>query len=533
MSKFNRSDARPNVTSAVKTEAVATGRTHEGAPGFARDVRSELFLLAVSNMVGEKTFYEGAGDRDSRFVQLVHQAVQFDPDWTAQMLLWLRGDGNMRSASIVGVAEYVRAFLKLGYKSESTKLRLRQLVAGVLQRADEPGELLGYWTSNYGRNIPKPIKRGVADAVQRLYTQRNLIKYDAGDSKGYRFGDVLELVHPSPAGDKPYQGDLFKHAIDRRHGRDTEIPEELTILRKREGIMKMAPTGRRAWLQHLDRGQELSEAGMTWEALSGWLGGPMDKLAWESIIPSMGIFALVRNLRNFDQAGVSDKAAQKVISQIADPEVIARSRMFPFRFLSAYRAAPSLRWSYPLEQAVNFSLGNVPALPGKTLILVDQSGSMFSRVSDKSQVEQAELAAIFGSALALRAKDATLVQYGSSAEVVKANKGDSLLTVTKRFTCQGGTETAKFLKQYYQGHDRVILVTDEQAWGYYGGTPGDQIPKTVPLYTWNLVGYRHGHESSGQKNRHAFGGLTDQAFKIIPMIEAGRNGTWPWETASQ
>jgi hypothetical protein len=39
-----------------------------GAPGYPRDAKGELFLLAVSNMVGEDTFYEASGARDSRFV---------------------------------------------------------------------------------------------------------------------------------------------------------------------------------------------------------------------------------------------------------------------------------------------------------------------------------------------------------------------------------------------------------------------------------------------------------------------------------
>jgi len=41
-------------------------RTFEGAPGFVREPKLELFLLAVSNMVGEDTFYEAASDRDAR-----------------------------------------------------------------------------------------------------------------------------------------------------------------------------------------------------------------------------------------------------------------------------------------------------------------------------------------------------------------------------------------------------------------------------------------------------------------------------------
>ena len=52
------------------------------------------------------------------------------------------------------------------------------------------------------------------------------------------------------------------------------------------------------------------------------------------------------------------------------------ARQFPIRFLSAFKEAPSLRWAWPLEQALQHSLANVPQLPGRTLVLVDVSGSM-------------------------------------------------------------------------------------------------------------------------------------------------------------
>ncbi|MFO7251854.1 MAG: TROVE domain-containing protein, partial [Actinomycetes bacterium] len=55
MAKFNKIGVKASATSPVRTEQVPSVRTHEGAPGYARDAKSELFLLAVSNMVGEDT----------------------------------------------------------------------------------------------------------------------------------------------------------------------------------------------------------------------------------------------------------------------------------------------------------------------------------------------------------------------------------------------------------------------------------------------------------------------------------------------
>ncbi|GII04033.1 hypothetical protein [Planobispora takensis] len=143
-------------------------------------------------------------------------------------------------APIVAALEAVRARLAAGEQGMN-----RQLVDSVLQRADEPGEAPAYWTSRHGRAIPKPVKRGVADAVARLYTERGLLKYDT-DSRGYRFGDVIDLVHPAPdAGRRPWQGDLFAHALDRRHKRDKPIPESLRMLRARAELPAVPVTERR------------------------------------------------------------------------------------------------------------------------------------------------------------------------------------------------------------------------------------------------------------------------------------------------
>src|SRR5206468_2525719 len=89
------------------------------------------------------------------------------------------------------------------------------------ERPDEPAEALGYWMQRYGRNIPAAVKRGVARAAQRLYTERSALKYD-GESRAIRMGDVLELTHPKPKTQE--QSRLFAYLLDIRHH-----PNELRV----------------------------------------------------------------------------------------------------------------------------------------------------------------------------------------------------------------------------------------------------------------------------------------------------------------
>src|SRR5215469_10479416 len=343
MSKFNTSTARPAAGRGPITSTTSPlGRTYEGGPGHAHDAKSELFLLAVANFVGEDTFYEKAAGRDRRYTDLVHAVATTDPQWTARFLRWLRADANMRSASLVAALEAAKAMLGADVSGG------RQIVNSVLQRADEPGEALAYWTATYGRTVPKPVKRGIADAVARLYTQRSLLKYDT-DSHAFRFADVIDLVHPTPAADKQWQGELFAHALDRRHGRDTDTPASLTALAANTTLRHTAADDPAVLLDP----DALARAGMTWEDALSLAGSTLDKAQlWTALIPTMGYMSTLRNLRNFDEAGVSDEVASQVAAKLADPAQVSRSRQFPYRFLAAYEQAPSLRWGPALDSAL-------------------------------------------------------------------------------------------------------------------------------------------------------------------------------------
>jgi hypothetical protein len=526
MPKFDQLARRPATTGPIGTTGEQTA-TAEGGTGWVRDVKSELFLLAVTNLVSEDTFYESGKQRDNRFAALVHQATREDPDWTARLIRWLRADANMRSASVVAAAEYAKA----GGPNP------RAVVASALQRADEPGEFIAYWHAKYGRTLAGGKQRGVADAVARLYTERAALKYD-GTSHAYRLGDVVELVHPTPTA--PWQADLFRYLIDRRHNRDEpRITDRLETIQMRAGLEKMPVDQRRAMLSMPSADLTFQMAGMTWESLSGWLQGPMDRQAWEAVIPSMGYMALLRNLRNFDEQGVSDEVAQKVAAKLADPAEVAKSRQFPLRFLSAFKAAPSLRWSWPLEQAVQHSLANVPALPGRTLILVDLSGSMWSPLSARSELQRWEAAALFGFALALRAQSADTYVYGSSYQRIDPPMASSLLTLIGRMQGMGGTDTFGTLAHTYGGHDRVVILTDEQAhtpgfssafhYGYSNTVDPESILRQVqgPIITFNLAGYRAAHLEAGA-NRVTVGGLTDQGFRMLDLLDKRARGDWPF-----
>lgn len=489
--------------------------TYEGGLGFGRDAKSELFTLGISNLVGENTFYEDAASRDSRFADLVRVVTEEDPSWVRQFAVWLREDMHLRSVPIVTAAEYVAAGGEHG----------RSLAAAVCQRPDEPAELLAYWFQTRGRKIPAPLKRGLADAVTRLYSERAALKYD-GKGKAWRMGDVIELVHPKPSTSK--QSQLFKYLIET--GKDREmiaIGDDLEMLRLRAALDALPVEARRVTLRDSDA---LAMAGMTWEALPAWLGGAMDAAAWEAIIPSMGYMALLRNLRNFEEAGVSAATLSQVAAKLADPEEVARSKQFPIRFLSAWLANPTMTFGPALERALELSVQNIPSLPGRSLILVDCSGSMWgTNYSERSQTKPYQTAGIFGLALAKRAASAEIFAYGTKSVPLVVGPQASILRTMESLPDLGGTRTWQTVTERYSGHDRVIILTDEQA--FYAHPSYDNLPDIPKVFTFNLQGYKVAHAEE-RPGWHTFGGgLTDAAFRLLAVLDRGRDAGWPWESS--
>lgn len=492
-----------------------TGLTHEGAAGYARTPRAELFLAAVTEMAEDK-FYESAEQRQARISKLVKTVIAEVGGWTwiCELVTWLRKEAGMRSASIIVAAEAVAAGPE---KCLPTK---RDLVSVACQRADEPAEFLGYWLANKGRKLPAAVKRGIADAAVRLYNEYTALKYD-GQSRAIRMADVIELTHPKPKDE--VQAALFKYLIDNRHNRDEFNLELLPKINLDKKLLALDPADRGPYLP------EAMTAGWSWERVAGWLPGGLTDEVWEEIIPTMGYMATLRNLNNFSKAGISKTSVDLVNERLANPEAVAKSLQFPYRFLSAWMHTEAMEYASALEAAANLSVSNIPEFEGRTLIVIDTSGSMQSPVGgDRSKIQCVDAAALFGYALALKNHGKVdLVMFAdTSAELHQPKKNASLLRSVQSFRKQVGrvgysTQTWAAIKRHYNGHDRVIVLTDEQSHDR-GKNPG------CFMHFFNLTGYRYGTAPKDPRT-FAYGGFTDAMFSTLPLLEKGVAQRWPWE----
>lgn len=511
-------------TAPVRTKAQRT-QTYNADEAYVRDAKSELFVLAV-NFMGEQeqTYYESGDARQDRFVKLIHQVTSEDPEWMQQFIPWLRNDAFMRTASAVAAAEYVAARGPHG----------AAVIESAAKRADEPGEILGYWLAKYGRKLPMALKRGLARASNKLYNEFNALKYD-GVGRGVRMGDVIELTHPVPRDNA--QSVLFEYLLDRRHHPD-EIRAEVAALPMIDNnrALRVVPADERREKLRYAGAEILQASGFTWESLSEWLPGGMDAEAWEFAISQMGFMALLRNLRNFDQAGISDVTVKPIIDKFTDPGAVAKSMQFPYRFYSAYKNVVTNRWAHALDTALDLSCSNIPKLSGKSLVLIDLSGSMCATLSAKSEVQNWEAATIFGVAQFRAAGfSGDLVGFGTDNEAVLMSKGMSILKGVEKVRALQtsgrlgwSTNMWNALSRHYSGHDRVLIFTDEQADRHFARQTILERVK-APIYFWNLGGYRPAVVEMGTNGRYEMAGLSDATFRQIALLEQFRDAGWPWQ----
>jgi hypothetical protein len=513
--------------SALKTTDERT-LTHEGAPAYAKDARTELFTLAVTSMTAEDTFYESAYQRDSRLRGLVQQLTAEDPGFVQRLVPWLRNTANMRSAPIVIAAEYALA----------NGPHRRRVIDSAMARADEPAEFIGYYMKVTGRKtLPAGIQRGVADAVQRLYNEWSALKYDSG-YHDLRMGDVIELVHPRSENNQ--QGELYQWLLDRRHNPSnvraniTKLPviqsraniEAVEIEQRREVLRAVSGNSPLASPEVVDMAKEaFAIAGITWEYLSGWLPGGMDAEAWESVVPHMGYMALLRNLRNFDEAGISDEARAHVKTILENPDNVAASRQFPYRFWSAWNATQSVEWGSTLEKALKLSCQNIPDFDGTTIVFVDVSGSMDQTVSEKSKVRNCDVAALFGAAAFERnPKTTRVVKFGTYSKEVTPGQRGSILRHMENFRGNDGVGHATYLSRavddHYRDEDRVVVFTDEQT--HDGGASG----RAKFTHYFDLAGYRSSPDKIGVDGTFMYGGFTDATFRQMKLNELIRTSDW-------
>jgi hypothetical protein len=316
------------------------------------------------------------------------------------------------------------------------------------------------------------VKKGLAAAFPK-FDEYQLAKYDRGGPIKLR--DVLFLSHAKP--------------------RDAA----------QAGVWKKLVWGRLATPD-------------TWEvalSASGKEGeGANKREAWERLLheQKLGALALLRNLRNMREAGVDEVL---VIEALA---MMNASRVLPFRFLAAARHVP--HWEEALERAMLKSVAEQPKLPGRTIVLVDVSGSMTAPLSKRSEMQRTDAA--YGLAVLVREIGEKVGVYSFSDRVVEvpARRGFALRDAIDASQPHNGTFLGSAVEwlnksvRYSERYDRLIVITDEQA--------HDSVPAPKGKgYVINVASYKNG---VGYGKWTHIDGWSEAVIEYIRTLEEPGNG---------
>jgi len=323
------------------------------------------------------------------------------PEAVAALAVEARENMKLRHAPLLLVREMAR--------HKTHRERVARTLAQVIQRADELAEFVAIYWKDGKTPLSAQVKKGLAQAFLK-FDEYQLAKYDR--SGPIRLRDVLFLCHAKPRDSE--QAALWKRLV--------------------EGELRTPDT----WEVALSSGADKREA-------------------WERLLRErkLGALALLRNLRNMKQAAVDEAL---VLDGIA---AMNTSRVLPFRFLAAARYAP--QWEEDLEAAMLKSLKEQEKLPGRTVLLVDVSGSMISALSGRSEMLRTDAA--YGLAILLReiCKKAIVFTFSDNLVEVPPRRGFALRDALDSSQPHSATYLGKALEKIGEPYDRIIVITDEQA----------------------------------------------------------------------
>ena len=446
-------------------------RNLAGGKAYKESDEMQLASLLLTSF-GDDKHYQKEKDIYSQLEQLIEAC---DKEFVAKAIIYARKQFGMRTITHIASSMLAKHIGGMEWGS--------RFFDKVINRVDDKTEIVACHFSRK-QKLTNAMKKGFSSALGR-FDDYQLAKYK-GENKAVKLVDLVNLVHPKET--------------ERNNG---------AIGRLINGELKSFDT----WES------ELSAVGDDVEA---------KKVVWHRLLDEnkLGYFALLRNLRNIIQ--LNDKTLKnKALNALLNESAIKKSLVLPFRFSTAYDEMSKIDSDAmrAVSKACEIACSNVPKLDGKTLIALDVSGSM-------SSCRVADIASLF-TAVLLKSTDCDLITFADDAKYRIVNPDDSVMTIKNatRYAC-GGTNFESVFRVANKKYDRVILLSDMQAWVqdfWYAKSPKAAYERykrefNVPnckLYSFDLAGY--GTMQMPQQDVYCLAGFSDKIFDIMKLVESDKN----------
>lgn len=449
--------SRFNQTVSTKTVNLAGGQS------YTQSDKMQFASILLTSFLKDK-FYESSNETIQRIDSLMNS---IDPLFAAKAAVYARTVYGMRSVSHLVAARIARKVKGAEWS--------KNFFEKVVHRPDDMTEILSCYLQEK-LPVPNALKKGFAKAFEK-FSPYQLAKYRM-EGKGVSLVDIVNLVHPKSS----------------------------------EGLAKLV----RGELKSTD----------TWESKLTATKGDAEKKAdaWKDLIKEkkIGYFALLRNLRNILQQ--APELIDDACVLLTDENLIKKSLILPFRFSTAYqelkKESGASKILGAISKACDISCQNVPEFSGRTLVVLDSSGSMAGK--------PAEIGSLFSAVLLKSNPNADFMLFSDRAEYVSVNPHDSTLTIASSIPFRsGGTNFHSILQTANKAYDRMIILSDMQGWmGYH--TPMaeyhaycQRFNVKTKIYSFDLNGY--GSLQFPEANIYAFAGWSEKCFDILKVLEEDPN----------
>lgn len=438
----------------------------------AYSLSDELRLISMLNTIKlEPQFYRSENQTMRELRDLIERIGLKDPYFVAQAIVYSRclGEG-MRSVNHLAAAllapfisgkEYAKRFYGLWDKKEKK--------GGCIYRVDDMSEIKDVYAALNKSTLSNSMKKGFAAVLEALDTYQ-LAKYKD------TVIDMANLTHPKSALSK------------------AEIVVDGKKMKVIDALMKGVTVSADTWeVANSEAGQEVAKAvkaGKLTKAEAEVTLANAKNDNWEAMLTEgkLGILAAIRNIRSMLKSPRKE-VVDALCKLVSNGEAIRNGKIMPYQIDYAYEvvkkefsnSADGRRVMEALLKGYEYAVPNLAeALPGRTCVMVDCSGSMNTYCRQAGQrsniaTSAAEKAGLIAATIA-KATNADVVRFGSHAEFYSYDPNESVFSLGRKIghDNMGGTSIPsafELIRTAKRQYDRIILLSDNEcnARSYWSG----------------------------------------------------------------
>ena len=462
--------ASKETVKAVAAIPTENAKNRQGCAAYS--LSDELRLISMLNTIKlEPQFYRSENQTMRELRDLIERIGLKDPYFVAQAIVYSRclGEG-MRSVNHLAAAllapfisgkEYAKRFYGLWDKKEKK--------GGCIYRVDDMSEIKDVYAALNKSTLSNSMKKGFAAVLEALDTYQ-LAKYKD------TVIDMANLTHPKSALSK------------------AEIVVDGKKMKVIDALMKGITVSADTWeVANSEAGQEVAKAvkaGKLTKAEAEVTLANAKNDNWEAMLTEgkLGILAAIRNIRSMLKSPRKE-VIDALCKLVSNGQAIRDGKIMPYQIDYAYEvvkkefsnSADGRRVMEALLKGYEYAVPNLAeALPGRTCVMVDCSGSMntyCSQAGQRSNIAStaAEKAGLIAATIA-KATNADVVRFGSYAEFYSYDPNESVFSLGRKIghDNMGGTSIPsafELIRNAKRQYDRIILLSDNEcnARSYWSG----------------------------------------------------------------